>query len=118
MQEVTNKLYYAFFQSVIGELVSELTFAYGLDEMLLWELVYRKARQVFRKIKIDHPYPQWVDADWQKFIAPSWNFKSLLSMALVDVDGDYVYTDLANPFYLIHQRQQQTFAQRTGPAIL
>jgi siderophore synthetase component len=110
MQEVTNKLYYAFFQSVLGELVAELTDIYTLDEMLLWERVYHRTLLAFQKLKADHPYPHWVEEDWQKFIAPTWNFKSLLSMALVEVEGDYVYTDMTNPFFHIHQRHRQSYA--------
>jgi siderophore synthetase component len=102
MEEVTNKLYYAFFQSVLGELVSELASEYRIGEMTLWKLVYQKTKQVFQRLKSTHPYPEWIDADFEKFVEKEWKFKSLLSMSLIDSDTDYVYTDTQNPFHFIH----------------
>jgi len=103
MEEVRNKLYYAYYQSVLGELVAELTSAYSIAEIELWELVYLKSQDVFTSLKKDHPFPEWVDADFDCFIQKRWRFKSLLSMSLVDTDSDYVYTDIPNPFYGVHQ---------------
>ena len=103
MQEVTNKLYYAFYQSVLGELVFELAAQYRIDEMIFWKTIYQKTKQVFERLKDTHPYPEWIDADFDKFVEKKWKFKSLLSMSLIDTDTDYVYTDTANPFHFIHQ---------------
>jgi siderophore synthetase component len=103
MEEVTNKLYYAFFQSVLGELVSELAAEYRIGEMLFWKTIYQKTKVVFQKLKDTHPYPEWSDADFEKFVAKEWKFKSLLSMSLIDSEKDYVYTNIDNPFYFIHQ---------------
>ena len=103
MEEVRNKLYYAYYQSVLGELVAELTSAYSIAETDLWEMAYSKSREVFTALKKDHPFPEWVDADVACFIQKRWRFKSLLSMSLVDTDSDYVYTDIPNPFYAVHQ---------------
>jgi siderophore synthetase component len=102
MEEVTNKLYYAFFQSVLGELVSELASEYRIGEKVFWKTIYQKTKQVFQRLKDTHSYPEWIDADFEKFVAKKWNFKSLLSMSLIDVEADYVYTDIENPFHLIH----------------
>jgi siderophore synthetase component len=102
MKEVTNKLYYAFFQSVLGELVSELSSEYRIGEMTFWKVVYQKTKQVFYRLKSTHPYPEWIDADFEKFLEKEWKFKSLLSMSLIDSDTDYVYTDTGNPFHCIH----------------
>ena len=102
MEEVTNKLYYAFFQSVLGELVFELASEYRIGEMVLWKIIYQKTKRVFQILKDTHPYPEWIEADFDKFVAKEWNFKSLLSMSLIDTEADYVYTNTENPFYLIH----------------
>ena len=103
MEEVTNKLYYAFFQSVLGELVFELASQYRIDEMIFWKTVYQKTKQVFQRLKDTHPYPEWIEADFAKFVEKKWKFKSLLSMSLIDTDRDYVYTDTDNPFHFIHK---------------
>ena len=103
MQEVRNKLYYAYYQSVIGELVAEMTSAYSILETELWEMTYEISRKAFTALKEGHPFPDWVDADFTCFIQKTWRFKSLLSMSLVDIDSDYVYTDIPNPFHEVHK---------------
>jgi len=105
MEEVRNKLFYAFFQSVLGELVAELAQAYSIGEFDLWKMAYLKSREVFAKLKNQHPFPDWVDTDFAYFVRQHWSFKSLLSMSLIDSDSDYVYTDISNPFCMIHQAQ-------------
>jgi siderophore synthetase component len=105
MQEVRNKLYYAYYQSVIGELVAEITSAYSISETELWEMTYKSSREAFTALKEGHPFPEWVDADFAYFVEKKWRFKSLLSMSLVDIDSDYVYTDITNPFYKVHERR-------------
>jgi siderophore synthetase component len=105
MQEVRNKLYYAYYQSVIGELVAEITSAYSISETELWEMTYKSSREAFTALKEGHPFPEWVDADFACFVEKKWRFKSLLSMSLVDIDSDYVYTDITNPFYKVHERR-------------
>ena len=102
MQEVTNKLYYAFFQSVLGELIFELASEYQIGETVFWKTIYQKTKQIFQRLKDTHPYPEWVDADFDKFVDKEWNFKSLLSMSLIDTEADYVYTNTVNPFHRIH----------------
>ena len=103
MTEVTNKLYYAFYQSVLGELVAELTGRYSLTAEDLWQTAYHHTQNAFTRIKRRHPYPDWIENDFAQFVQKNWNFKSLLSMSLVKTDADYVYTDIANPFYRLHK---------------
>ena len=105
MQEVRNKLYYAYYQSVVGELVAEITSAYPISETELWEMTYRSSREAFTALKKGHPFPAWANEDFACFVEKNWRFKSLLSMSLVDIDSDYVYTDITNPFYEVHKHR-------------
>ena len=50
MTEVTNKLYYAFYQSVLGELVAELTDRYSVTAEDLWQTAYRHTHNAFTRI--------------------------------------------------------------------
>lgn len=108
MTEVRNKLFYAFYQSVLGELVFALTSEYGIHEMELWRMVYDKSVRTFDRLKETHPYPEWVDADFKSFVSPRWQFKSLLSMSLIDSGSDYVYTAVSNPFHEIHKTKMMS----------
>lgn len=103
MTEVRNKLFYAFYQSVLGELVAELTERYSVTAEDLWQTAYYHTHNAFTRIKSRHPHPDWIDKDFAQFVKKSWNFKSLLSMSLVNTDADYVYTDIANPFYRLYK---------------
>jgi hypothetical protein len=46
-----------------------------------------------------HPYPEWLDADFAKFVDDEWKFKSLPSMSRIDAEADEVHTNIANPLH-------------------
>ena len=68
-------------------------------EFDLWQMVYEESARAFSRLRQGHPYPEWIDEDFEDFVSASWQFKSLLSMSL----SDYVYTEVSNPFHEIHR---------------
>lgn len=97
VDDLRNKVYYAFYQNHLGELVSTLALEFDTDEALFWKTVADLSRQVFATLKQDASIRADAEEDENVLFRPKLALKALATMRLHGDVTRYHFADVPNP---------------------
>lgn len=97
VDDLRDKVYYAYIQNHLGELIATIARHYDLDEPRLWRPIADACRETFRALGHDPLIAADAEADEAALCGPTLRLKALTQMRLLRMVTDYHFAEVPNP---------------------
>ncbi len=95
--DLRDKVYYAFVQNHLGELIAAVARHGSLEESTLWGPVADACRATFRRLRREPALAWQAEADESALFGPTLRLKALTQMRLRGEVTDYRFAEVPNP---------------------
>ena len=97
VEDLRNKVYYAFIQNHLGELIAALARGLAIEEPELWRVIATAGRAAFRDLARDQAIAAQAKADESALFGPTLALKAMTTMRLIGDVTRYTFSEVPNP---------------------
>jgi siderophore synthetase component len=103
LQDVRAKIFYPVFQNHLGELITTIVRALGIEEERLWRPVAEVSRAVYAELKRDERIAQQAAEDEAALFAERIDLKAMTTMRLLGEFTTYAFAEVPNPLWVLEK---------------